>query len=342
MSQNNIVIGFILVLLFVFYNLKMDNGLVENGAQPEKVKNATNLGFVKPEHRLLKIFNSVSSGSKIKLEGVCQKYIYNKNTIDKSVEDRLSSIIKKLIDSINLISNNNYFIKQIENVYGLVSCNGNQRYFIDFFIYDTKNFYTIRCISDIVIIDKEIYINYLNVQSGSNPTILNNYDIKFNDTGILFDNNMFKENIDNLFDSFYKNSFEVISVPETSLEYSNVDLTSVVSLNSIQNLYFPSSLSENSIQELNKKDLSGYFEMYLPEKQINIKSPQFCEKYKIEWNSYGVPNLSDNKDSNCYVHDNSMQATINRPINPPGLFNDQRMDATQYDFLLKRPISNSL
>ena len=49
MSQNNIVIGFILVLLFVFYHLKMDNSLVENDTIPEKVKNATNLGFVKPE-----------------------------------------------------------------------------------------------------------------------------------------------------------------------------------------------------------------------------------------------------------------------------------------------------
>ena len=338
MDTKFILLIVILIISFYFLQINQSNSQLNFNEN----KNSTNIGFVKPEHRLLKILNNVSSGAKIKLNGKLQAYIYNKNTIDKSVEDRLSSIIKKLIDSINLISNNNYFIKQIENVYGLVSCNGNQRYFIDFFIYDTKNFYTIRCISDIVIIDKEIYINYLNVQSGSNPTILNNYDIKFNDTGILFDNNMFKENIDNLFDSFYKNSFEVISVPETSLEYSNVDLTSVVSLNSIQNLYFPSSLSENSIQELNKKDLSGYFEMYLPEKQINIKSPQFCEKYKIEWDSYGIPNLSDNKDSNCYVHDNSMQATINRPINPPGLFNDQRMDATQYDFLLKRPISNSL
>lgn len=338
MDTKFILLIVILIISFYFLQINQSNSQLNFNEN----KNSTNIGFVKPEHRLLKILNNVSSGAKIKLNGKLQAYIYNKNTIDKSVEDRLSSIIKKLIDSINLISNNNYFIKQIENVYGLVSCNGNQRYFIDFFIYDTKNFYTIRCISDIVIIDKEIYINYLNVQSGSNPTILNNYDIKFNDTGILFDNNMFKENIDNLFDSFYKNSFEVISVPETSLEYSNVDLTSVISLNSIQNLYFPSSLSENSIQELNKKDLSGYFEMYLPEKQINIKSPQFCEKYKIEWDSYGVPNLSDNKDSNCYVHDNSMQATINRPINPPGLFNDQRMDATQYDFLLKRPISNSL
>jgi len=337
------MIVLILGILLLFYLLQMNHTTITGYNLNIKTdKNPTNIGFVKPEHRLLKVLNTVSAGSKIRLDGKLNAYIYNKNTIDKSVEDRLSAIMKKLINTINLLTENDYYIKQIENVYGLVSRNGNQRYFIDFFIYDTKNFYTVRCISDIVIIDKEIYINYLNVQTGSNPTILNKYDVKFNDTGILFDGNMFKENIDGLFDSFYKNSFEVISVPETSLEYSNVDLTSVVSMNSIRNLYYPSSISPNTVKELEKKDLSGYVEMYLPNSQINIKSPQFCEKYKIEWDSYGIPNLSDNKDKNCYVHDNSMQATINRPINPPGLFNDQRMDATQYDFLLNRPISNGL
>ena len=69
-------------------------------------------------------------------------------------------------------------------------------------MYDVKNYYTIRLISDIVILRGEIYINYLNIQTGSNPTILNKYDVKFNDTGILFDGNMFKENIEKLFDSF--------------------------------------------------------------------------------------------------------------------------------------------
>ena len=341
--MDNKLIVLILGILLLFYLLQMNHTTITGYNLNLKTDtNPTNIGFVKPEHRLLKVLNTVSAGSKIRLDGKLNAYIYNKNTIDKSVEDRLSAIMKKLIGTINLLTENDYYIKQIENVYGLVSRNGNQRYFIDFFIYDTKNFYTVRCISDIVIVDKEIYINYLNVQTGSNPTILNKYDIKFNDTGILFDGNMFKENIDGLFDSFYKNSFEVISVPETSLEYSNVDLTSVVSMNSIQNLYYPSSISPNTVKELEKKDLSGYVEMYLPNSQINIKSPQFCEKYKIEWDSYGIPNLSDNKDKNCYVHDNSMEATINRPINPPGIFNDQRMDATQYDFLLNKPISNSL
>ena len=335
---------FLGVLIIIFYFTQMKNNYVDTPLinKLSDNKNSTNIGFVKPEHRLLKILNSVSSGSKIKLDGKLAAYIYNKNTIDKSVEDRLSAIAKELINKINAISKNDYYIKQIENVYGLVSRNKNQRYFIDFFIYDVKNYYTIRLISDIVIIDNEIYINYINLQTGSNPTILNKYDVKFNDTGILFDGNMFKENVDQLFDSFYRNSFEVISVPETTLEYSNIDLTSVVSMNSLRNLYFPASISPETVNELEKKDLSGYVEMYLPENQINIKSPMFCDKYKVEWNSYGIPNLSDNKDSNCYVNDNSMEKQFNEPINPPGLFNNQRAGANHYDFLLNKPISNSL
>jgi len=337
------LVVFLGFLLMIFYSTQMDNNYkdIPFNKLPDN-KNSTNIGFVKPEHRLLKILNSVSSGSKIKLDGKLSSYIYNKNTIDKSVEDRLSAITKELINKINTISQNDYYIKQIENVYGLISRNKNQRYFIDFFIYDVKNYYTIRLISDIVIIDNEIYINYINVQTGSNPTILNKYDVKFNDTGILFDGNMFKENVDQLFDSFYRNSFEVISVPETTLEYSNIDLTAVVSMNSLRNLYFPSSISPETVKELEKKDLSGYVEMYLPENQIDIKSPMFCDKYKVEWNSYGLPNLSDNKDSNCYVNDNSMEKQFNEPINPPGLFNNQRADTNHYDFLLNKPISNSL
>lgn len=353
MKENTLVIGFILVLLVIFYNLKMDKGLIVNEHKianrlkmnksvEEKMKNPTNLGFVKPEHRLLKIFNSVSSGSKIKLEGVCHKYIYNKNTIDKGVEDKLTAIMKELINTISKVAQNDYYIKQIENVYGLISCDGNQRYFIDFFVYDIKNYYTIRLISDIVIIDREIFINYLNVQTGSNPTILNNYDVKFNDTGILFDGHMFKENIDALFDSFYRQSFRVIGVRKTDLEYTNIDLSEAVSMNSLRNMYFPSSISRDTVNELERKDLSGYVEMYLPGNQIDIKSPMFCNKYKLDWNSYGVENSNDLSDKDCYVNQNSTVTTFNEPWNPPGLFNNQRTDATHYDWVLKPSISNSL
>ena len=64
-----------------------------------------------------------------------------------------------------------------ENVYCLIG--RNQRYIVDFFLYDVNNYYTIRIISDILVIDGDIYINYINTQNGSNPILLNNYDIKF-------------------------------------------------------------------------------------------------------------------------------------------------------------------
>ena len=345
MDNNTKLFIFLLLLIFIFYNLRIKNNkLISSHNIPhEATINETNIGFVKPEHRLLKILNNISSGSKIKFNGTCAKYVYNKNTIDTSVNNRLTRIVKDLINSVNQISQNDYYMKNIENVYCLISNNKNQRYFIDFFIYDVKNYYTIRLITDIVIIDNEIYINYLNVQTGSNPTILNKYDVKFNDTGILFDGDMFKENIDSLFDSFYRQSFHVIGISNTSLEYSKEDLTTVLSLKSLKNMYLPSNLSPGSIKELDAKDLTGYIEMYLPENQINIKSPMFCDKYKMEWNSYGIPNQSDTTDTGCYVNHGATSTTYNQPWNPPGLMNNNRTDVTHYDWLLQRnTISNSL
>jgi len=334
------LIIFIILIILILYVLQSDS---PNLTIDNYIKNETNIGFVKPEHRLLKIFNSISSGSKIKLEGTCNKFIYNKNTIDKSVEERLTSVIKELINTINKISQNDYYIKQIENVYGLISCNGNQRYFIDFFIYDIKNYYTIRLISDIVIINNDLYINYMNIQTGSNPTILNKYDIKFNDTGILFDGHMFKENIDKLFDSFYRQNFNVIGVQNTNLEYSNEDINDVVSMNSLRNMYFPSSVSKDTISELKAKDLSGYIEMYLPENQNIIQSPQFCNKYKLDWDTYGIPNENNTSDKDCFVNNNATTTTYNKPTNSPGYFNNNRTDVTHNDWLLQNyPIGNSL
>ena len=274
------LIIFIALAVFIFYYTRSysnNSGYLHSSYTEPTI---TDQGFVKPEQRLLKIFNSISSGSKVTLDGICSKFIYNKNTIDKSVEDKLTTVMKDLINTIQQISKNDYYIKQIENVYAMISQDNNQRYFVDFFIYDVKHFYTIRVISDIVIIDDEIYINYMNLQTGSNPTILNKYDVKFNDTGILFDGNMFKENIDQLFDSFYRQSFDVIGVNKTSLEYTNKDLTSVVSLNSLKNMYFPETISVDTIKEYQNKDLSGYIERFLPSDQKNMHSPMFFNKYQ--------------------------------------------------------------
>lgn len=322
MNNYHLIIGLIVIVLIYSY-LQVENSKKLNSTYNDQVnRNATNIGFVKPEHRLLKIFSTISAGKKIKLSGTCNQFSYHKNTIDKSVNDRLLAIMKKMINTLNQISSNDYYLKNIENVYGLIDSKGNQRYLLDFFIYDTKNYYTIRLVSDIVIIDGEIYINYMNVQTGSNSTLLNRYDVKFNSTGILLDSNMFHENIANLFDNYYMNSFKVVGVSDTSLEYNKEDLNEVYSLRSLQNMYFPSNLSESTMEEFNNKDLSGYLEMYLPENQQNIKNPSFCNKYKLEWDSYGNP--SNNKsDKNCYVDTQQTTSEINQPWFGPGVIYDR-------------------
>ena len=294
--------------------------------------NENNIGFVKPEHKLLKILNNISSGTKIKLSGICKHYIYNKTTIDSNLNEKLTNLIKEVINSVNKISENDYYVKKIENVYCLVDRKNNERYIIDFFIYDTKNYYTIRLISDIVIIDNEIYLNYLHIQSGSNPTLISKYDIKFNSIGILFDSNMFQEDLSKLFDNYYQNSFKVVGVSDTNLEYNKEDLSGILTLNSLSNLYVPSNISPNSYKELQNKDLNGYLDMYLPENQGLIKSEIFCNKYKTQWDNYGVANENDITNTNCYINNNATIEEINEPWFGPGVIHN-RVSKNNYDWL---------
>jgi len=327
-----LILGLLLLIIIINYlRIGDSKKLTASNQDYNKEKNSTNIGFVKPENRLLKLLSNISSGKKIKLYGDCNKFVYNKNTIEKSVNDSLTDVLKKMINTLNKVNISDFFVKNIENVYGLIDCKGNQRYIIDFFIYDIKNFYTIRLVTDIVIIDGETYINYLNVQTGSNSTLLNRYDVKFNSSGILLDSNMFHENISNLFDNYYMNSFKVIGVSDTNLEFNKEDLNDVYRLGSFENMYLPSNLSESTINEMNSKGIKGYLEMYLPENQPTIKDPSFCNKYKIEWDSYGNPS-NDNSDENCYVNNNSTSGEITQPYFAPGVIYE-RSSNDQYQWL---------
>jgi hypothetical protein len=324
-----------IVILFLLYNYYINN---KNNIKfvSSYYNDKTSIGFIKPQHKLLHIFNNISSNSKIKLDGLCNKYIYNKNTIEKSYNDKIINLLNKTFKSISELTKNDYYIKNIENLYVSISPKTkNQRYIIDFFIYDIKYYYTIRIIADIVIIDNEIYINYINTQSGSNSTLLNKYDVKLNDSGILFDSDIFKENIIDLLDSYYKQSFNVIGISNSSIEYSDNDLSSVVSLNSLVNTYYPSSISLDTINDYSKKDLNGYIEMYNPNVNVDIKSPMFCNKYKLDWDKYGISNENDNNDKNCYLHNYSVNEKYNIPTNSPGLFNNNIIDTTKYDWMME-------
>jgi len=331
-----VFVGISLILIDKFFfklNPVMSNPLPVYKNKLEDIDdldvNIDKMGFVKPEHRLFKILNSVSSGSKIKLNGKKNKYIYNKNTISTELNDKLTYLVKDIISSLNKISSNEFYVKKIENVYITIDSSKNQRYIIDFFIYDVKNYYSIRLISDIAIINEEIYINYLNVHTASTSHLINKYDIKFNSIGILFDSDMFHEDIIKIFDNYYSESFHVIGIDDSTLDYTNKDLSSVITLNSFKNSYLPANISNQTYDDLSKKDLSGYLEMYLPENQNLIKSPQFCNKYSIQWDKYGIEK-KDNEE--CYLNNNQTTEEFNKPWFGPGVIYD-RSSNDEYKWL---------
>tara|TARA_B100000902_G_C27290607_1_gene906916 strand:- start:325 stop:1290 length:966 start_codon:yes stop_codon:yes gene_type:complete len=308
-----IVIG--IALLAVFYPMTDFNSPSSNlisSYDEQKQINSTNTGFVKPEHRLLKILNSVSSGAKIKFDGSCQKFIFNKNTIPTDSNEYLVKVFKGIISSINQISHTDYYLKEIENVYIISDQKDNRRFIVDLFIYDVKHYYTIRLIADIVIMNNEQYINYLNLHTGSNPTLINKYDLKFRSSGILLDTDMFHEDIAKLFDNYYINSFKIVN------QYQ--DSNDVFTVNSFKNMYLPASVSPKTRSDLEKKDLSSYLEMYLPENQNTIQSPSFCNKYKIEWDKYGIMNETGKE---CLLHNTQTALEVNQPYDSPNIAYDR-------------------
>ena len=223
-----------LMLFFIHQNTNMIDKIMKpinyspevNYKRTKKI-NPTNMGFVKPEHRLLKTFDSISSSNKVQLNGTCQRFSFTKHSIDTNIEEYIQTLLKDIIQSLNKISASEYYLKDIENVYAMMNINNEKRFIIDFFIYDVQNYYTIRLFTDIVIIQDEVYLNYLNVYSGSNQILLNKYDIKHRSSGILLDNVMFDDNIDKYFDTYYNSNFKLLKPSE--------DLTSVFKVNTLRN-----------------------------------------------------------------------------------------------------------
>ena len=60
--------------------------------------------------------------------------------------------------------------------------------------------------------------------------------------------------------------------------------------------------------------------MYLPENQNTIKSPSFCNKYKIEWDKYGIMNEIG---QDCLLHNTQTTSEVNQPYDGPNIAYDR-------------------
>lgn len=331
-----ILLLFLIIVIFIFSNYSIQSNNIS-----EMNYDKSNGGFIKPEHRLLYILNHFSSGDKIELSGMTKNTIYTKDIIDGELNSFVVNNLKQIITNINKISYTNYYIKTIENLYIETDKRNNSRYIVDFFIYDIENYFTVRVLIDFVLVDGILYLNLINILSGSNVNIINKYDYKFNSRGILLDIDMFTNNIEHLLNTHYKKYYNIVGVnSDTELEYSNTDLSNVLTLNSLKNIRFPANLSKNTLQNLHMKDLSSYLEIYSPINVNNLKSPQFCEKYHTEWDNLGIPLQKPIDNKSCIFHNTSTISEYNEPWSgPTAIYN--RVSNDEYSWL-KDPINGNI
>ena len=139
------VIILILVLLFVFYVIQK-NSKFQNKEYPLKgelrTKEVVN-GFKNlfedetPKEKKIKLLNvlrNISESDKVVLTEVEDKWSLNKNIIDADTNETAIEIVKDVMTSIGFLSKNDYYIKNIENVYVMKDKVGNFRTIISCFI----------------------------------------------------------------------------------------------------------------------------------------------------------------------------------------------------------------
>lgn len=268
--------------------------------------------FVKPKHELLQLLSDISSSDKIVLKNVVEKKSYTNKTIDVDLNDLVVMVLKKIIRGISGVSKKDFFIKEIEKLYLIKDDDENLRVISDAYIYDVSNHYTIRINVDFVIYKDDIYINMIDIDESAINNILNNYDVKYQSSGIL-SKYMSVNDYESLLNNHYKESgYNIIGVNKSSLDFDSTKLSGVFTL---------SQLSKN----------------YLPSGTPSSYAPYFCKKNSSRFDSHGVKFLNE-VNADCVANDNGHRRVANTPYNAPGVVT-KRVDFNAYDWL-KNPVAS--
>ena len=283
-----LIILIILILILIFLRsplVKKGISIVNNEDNLENGYKNEPYEYDGGPNGLLRLLNDISSADKVILENITSKHILNKDIIDEELNIQVLDIIKKIINSINGISDYLLYLDSIENMYVMRDDDGNYRSILNCIIYEVKNFYTIRLTMDFVVFEGEVYFNFIDIDESSIHNIMNKYDIRWETIGILTNYDMFDDDVRNILDKHYS-------------EYG------IVFLNN----------KDNTNDKSSTFTLSQLMNRYLPSESSNIDelSPYFCKKDGQYWNSRGV--LNRNKGINCIKHDNTYQGVPNTPL----------------------------
>ena len=296
------------VILFYLSQLKNKSPLADN---INKDKNS----FIKPENKLYYLFHNISSGKKLTLRGKCNTNYYTENTLPVELKDYLKKSLTEILDTIHGVSSSLFSINQITNVYEQIDANDNRRYILKTNITDVNEYYTVSIIVDLVYYRKDLYINYIHIDTSSNSTLINNYDRMDSNIrmGILDNKDTFSDNILILLDEHYNHGYDLINV------YPDKEATvdGALSINNLSNYYFPSNMTNESINYYEDTGLDGLVKSFLPKNIVSVTNPSFCNKEDINWDR----KLPDEK--KCIMNNTQTIATYNVPWEGPGLFFDR-------------------
>jgi len=273
-------------------------------------KKVQNNSFVKPEHNLFHLLSNISLSDKVVLKNIKEKWSLTKQTIDSELNEKIVNLIKKILMSLKNISNIDFYIKEINNVYIMKDNYNDFRCIVNSDIYDVNNYYTIKLVLDFTSIDNTIYLNYLDIDHSSLNNLLNKYDIRWKSQGILSQYNMFDEDVQKLLDNHYDKKYNLVKLD--------------------RNDYTKNTMNTFTLDQLTNN--------YLPVGTPTINSPMFGKKNSFNWDSRSIPISTDN----TYVmHNSSKTPYPNEPYQAPGVVIHPN-DPNNYDWIRRTSISNSL
>jgi hypothetical protein len=317
----SVLVLVVVILFFIMYLQSRNNSPYEmifgDNISENTLRNRNLLrsdSFVDPKDSMIHIFEQMSSKNKIKLHGDCNTSIYTRNTLPENKNVYIIDVMSLIIQHINFLDNRlDYYLKKIDQVYEQIDVHGNKRYVVVAFIYDIRNYYTLKIFTDFVKLNNrnEVIINSIGNQFSSNYNILNRYDFTIFSRGFLQDSNMFNKDVISILEENYRKYSRLIGINNTSLE------NSVYMINR---------------HGLNNSNLDDYTREYFPEGMPQVEFGPFCKKHMNDWDGAGVKLENKNIPTECVSNNNSTLLKLNRPYFAPGVVT-QRVDDNAYSWL---------
>jgi hypothetical protein len=307
------LISFILIIIIVFYCLqKVSSSDIQNFKQ-SFIEASENNNFdilnIFTEDTEIKekkveisdILTNISNSEKLTLSNVIEKWSLNKDTIDKSTEELLIFNVKKILDQINTHSESKFYVKDIDNVYVMKDDDNNYRAILNTFIYNIRNYHTVKVVIDYVMIDNIVYVNYIDIDGSSIKTMTDRYDFKWKSSGILLNYNTFDNDSIKIIDDYYRKTFSLI-------KYDKND-----------------QMFELNNQGKKIKDIHKIFVPVNP----SHENPLFCDKTTYDWNKFSIPQEISN---NCQFNKRSITTSYEVPQPLPGVMSNN-VDSSTHEWL---------